>query len=314
MTALPDHILDLLEGYPDELDDAQLATLRAAAEQDPRVDEAMHAILAVDAALTGAPADTPPISDLARHRISKVATDAPKAWGSPPVAPLEARARPTSQDNVVPLFARRPVQLAIAALLLLAAGLVARSMFEADDPYGGGIKGDDDDGPALTASLILQAPDGNRLADGAARATTDPVRITARLSSAASLALLEVQGDVSAVVWPAPDAVWSAAAGPNLLQPPGASPDYRPAAAGPATYVLVARPAPLRIPGRRITEADLLAANEGAAVLSRFTVAWSAPAGDPPDAPQDDPSPSPADVPQDDPSPDEPDDPAPEAP
>lgn len=287
MSTLPDSILDLLDGYPDELDDAQLATLRAAADEDPRVAEAMDAILAFDAAMAGAPTTPPALSDLARHRIAKATSaDTPKAWGSPPVAPLEARHG--ADSNVVPLFGRRPVQIALVALLLVAAGLVARSLFDATDPYGGGIKGDDDDGPALTGALILQAPDGTRLASNASRPVTDPVRITARPSAAASLALLEVQGDVSAVVWPAPGAIWTATAGPNLLQPPGASPDYRPAGPGPATYVLVARPTALSIPGRRINEADLLAANEGALVLARFELDWTAPPS-PDDPPPEDP-------------------------
>jgi hypothetical protein len=273
---LSPRLLDLLARYPAELSDPELAELRAAAEADPRLEDALHELLELDAALDGL-ADGPlALSELGQRRLDR-ALRSTRAWGSGPAAPLEASAG----DHVVSLFARRPVQLALAAALLAALGFAAARLFTPpapNDPYHGGIKGDDDDSAApRDRSLILQAPGEPRLEDGARRPIDSPLRITARLMRPMSLVLLEVQGDVSAVVWPLPGAAWFGAAGPNLLQPADASPDYRPAAPGLATYVLVARPTPLALPDRRVREADLLAANPGAVVLDRRSVLWTPP-------------------------------------
>lgn len=294
MSLVP-RLFDLIERYPDELTDAELAELRSAAERDPRLHEVMDAVLEIDSAIAGLPETIPQISESGQRRLdlavrtatawgsspaapleAHVEEEATRAWGSSPAAPLEAKA-----DNVVSLFSRRPVQLALAALLVIAAGLLANALLQPappDDPYGGGIKGDGRDSASpLDRSLILQPFGGARLDDGAERSADQPIRLTARLKNPASLALIEVQGDVSAVVWPPPDSVWLGGVGPNLLQPLGASPDYRPSQAGAASYVLVGRDTALTISARRLSEADLLAANPGAVVLDRRTIRWTDP-------------------------------------
>ncbi|MCO4772346.1 MAG: hypothetical protein KDA24_20100 [Deltaproteobacteria bacterium] len=274
MSLSPD-LLDLLARYPDELTDAELETLRNAAKADPRLDEAMHEVLHIDAALDGVPDITPTLSELGERRLRKaLSAEAPKAWGSPPAAPLEAKA-----DNVVSLFGRRPVQLAIAAIVLVAVGLFATTLQDpANDPYNGGIKGGDF---TLEGQLIIQAKGGSPLVRDEdappAHPSDQPVRITARLENRASIALLEIQGDVSAVVWPLPGATWSGVVGLNVLQPPGSSPDYRPARPGAATYILLAREEPLAIPARRISFEDLVDANPGVRAMKPFTIDWTRP-------------------------------------
>ena len=274
--SLPVHLLSLLDRYPDALTDVELAELRAAAEADPRLDRALSEAVAIDAALAGAPDAPEDLSELGSARLRR-ALEPHAAWGSPPAAPLEAKG-PVPEHapvvHVVSLFARRPVQLAVAALLLAAVGVaVLRMGGPADDPSQGGVKGD----PRLAeTSLIVTAPEGAPVSSGSTRDADQPVRFQVRLTApSAHLALLEVQGASSALVWPTPDASWLGADGFNLLQPPGASPDYRPARPGEATYVVYASPEPLALPSRTLSEDDLRAANPKAVPGRPFTVIWT---------------------------------------
>ncbi len=274
--SLPDRLLELLDRYPDDLTDAELAELRAAAETDPRLDHALSEVLAIDAALAGSPDVPEALSELGSARLRR-ALEPHAAWGSPPAAPLEAKGPVPEHvpvDSVVSLFARRPVQLALAALVLVAVGGVVLRMGDpVDDPSQGGLKGD----PRLAeTSLVVTAPEGAPVSSGSTRAADQPVRFQVRLTApSAYLALLEIQGASSAVVWPTPDAVWLGADGFNLLQPPGASPDYRPARPGEATYVVYASPERLAISSRTLTEDDLRAANPKAVPGRPFTVIWT---------------------------------------
>ena len=65
-------IQELLDGYPDALSDAELAELRAAAEQDPELDELLFAILETDAELAGADDGPGALSERAQARLDQV--------------------------------------------------------------------------------------------------------------------------------------------------------------------------------------------------------------------------------------------------
>lgn len=311
---------ELLTRYPDDLTDAELDELRAAAEADDALDAAMDAALLLDAEGEGTPVPdfSGPLSPRNQRRVDLLVRqarawsagpaapleasadedEAPTAWSAGPAAPLEAHAEQEAPrawtagpaapleakaDNVVPLF-RRPAFQAVAALLLVAVALALRF---GDDGYQGGLKGD---ATEVEGQLVLMGD--TRLDDGDERPADRPVQITARLEDSASIALIEVQGETSAVVWPLPERAWLADVGPNLLAPPGASADYRPARAGSATYVLVGRGRalgedgtpgalePLAIARRApVTVEELLAANPGAAELDRITIVWTEPEG-----------------------------------
>lgn len=290
---------DLLERYPAELTDAELADLRDAAELDPEVAAAMDALLLVDAAFddTDLDADLSPAGQRkldANLRAVRAwtlgpaaptearAEDAPKAWTLGPAAPTEARA-----DNVVDFAsARRRVRLvglAVAAAVLVALGFAARGWFaprgsNGYDPYGGGTKGDDDSaGPAIEGQIQIQG--AVRINDGDAAPADRPVRFTIRLEDAASIALVEIQGDVTAVVWPAPGHQWVGIVGNNPLAPPGSDGTYTPAGPGEATYVLVGKMGELRFTDRRLSTLDAFIEDNDADVLDRVTVRWSG--GDP---------------------------------
>jgi len=176
----------------------------------------------------------------------------------------------------VSLFARRPVQLALAALLVIGVGFLSARFIEPPDPYNG-TKGDDDSAAAVEGQLILQPPGEARLQDDSEQPIDAPIYLSVRLEDPGFLALIEVQGDVSAVVWPLPGAVWTGVVGVNLLQPPGASADYRPASPGAATYLLIGSEDPLIVPSRRISEDAFFESNPDALLLDRRRIVWTAP-------------------------------------
>ena len=274
--SLPHRLLELLDRYPDDLTDAELAELRTAAQADPRLDRALSEAVAIDAAISGTPDAPEVLSELGSERLRQ-ALEPYAAWGSPPAAPLEAKGpgpQKEPADKVISLFARRPVQLALAALVLVTVGVVIVRMGDpVDGPRQGSFKGD----PRLAeTSLVITSPEGAPVASGSTRAADQPVRFQVRLiASSAYLALLEIQGASSALVWPTPDAVWLGADGFNILQPPGVSPDYQPARPGEATYVVYASPEPLVLSSRTLTEDDLRAANPKAVPGRPLTVIWT---------------------------------------
>ncbi len=269
---------ELLERYPSELDDAELAALRAAAEQDPDVAAAMDALLLVDAAFD----DTDLHAELSPAGQRKLDANlrAVKAWTLGPAAPTEARA-----DNVVDFAAARSrrmamVGLAIAAAVLVAVGFAARGWFAPRgpgggyDPYHGGTKGDDDSaGPSLEGQIQIQG--ALRVQDGDSVPADQPVLFTIRLEDAASIALLEIQEGVTSVMWPAPGYQWVGVVGNNRLAPPGTDGSYTPARPGTATYVLVGKQGELRFAGPRPSTLDAFIEETGAQTLDRVTVVWS---------------------------------------
>ena len=290
-------IEELLERYPSELDDSELAELRAAAATDPDVDAAMHALLLTDAVLDDADLSAT-LSPAGQRREdatlravrawtlgpaapteAKDTSDAPKAWTLGPAAPTEANA-----DNVVDFSAARrrrmrTLSLAIAAAILVALGFAARGWFGPSqegggyDPYGGGTKGDDDSAPAIEGQIQIMG--ATRIHDGDAVPATTPVRFTMRLEDPASIALIEIQGGTTAVLWPRPDHQWLAIVGNNALAPRGTDGTYTPAAAGEANYVLVGSESALQFADPKLSTLDAFIKDNGALVLDQITVRWT---------------------------------------
>ena len=70
---------------------------------------------------------------------------------------------------------------------------------------------------------------------------------------------------------------WNTEGGVTRLQPPGQSPDYRPAQPGRAEYDLLVAPGPIRVPEGPVNRGDLGALGRGVRTVSSFVVDWSAP-------------------------------------
>ncbi len=81
MTGDP-RIDELLAGYPDDLSDAELAELRAAAEQDPELDELMFSLLEADAELAGAPDGPTELSEAGQARMDGILDGVVTAWST----------------------------------------------------------------------------------------------------------------------------------------------------------------------------------------------------------------------------------------
>ncbi len=114
-----------------------------------------------------------------------------------------------------------------------------------------------------------------RIGDGDSAPADEPVRFTIRLEDAASIALVEIQGDVTAVIWPASGHQWVGTVGNNPLAPPGSDGTYTPARSGAATYVLVGKKGELRIDAPLLRTLDGFVDDNGAEVLDRVTVRWT---------------------------------------
>lgn len=84
---------ELLTRYPDDLTDAELDELRAAAEADDALDAAMDAALLLDAEGEGTPVPdfSGPLSPRNQRRVDLLVRQA-RAWSAGPAAPLEASA------------------------------------------------------------------------------------------------------------------------------------------------------------------------------------------------------------------------------
>ena len=292
-------IEELLARYPDQLTDDELDELRAAAEADPEVDELMDAIHQVEAGLADLPA--PELSQLGERRLDRLVEEA-KSWstgGSTPEAKVDAdeatveseeakgwsTGGSTPEAKVVDLGARRrwlqwvkanPAPMALAAMMLLAAGFMLRDQLQPPDEFT--WRGDDDTSDPDRIEGELWVMGEARIEDGEARPVNRPITFRAVMSEPASLVLVETQSGRSFVIWPEPGQSWQAAAGSNLLQPGGVAATYLPATSGEATYTLLAsRPeAPIPVPpGRETASAEaLLEGMEGTWLLGRTTIVW----------------------------------------
>ncbi len=288
-------IQELLERYPDQLSDEELAELRAAAEEDPEVDDLMDAIHRVEGLLSGV--DEVELSETGQARLDRLADEA-KAWstgGSTPESRVDevddakawSTGGSTPESKVVDLGARRrwltwvrdnPAPMALAALMLVAAGFMIRDQLQPPDDFT--WRGDDDvsDPDRIDGELYVMGE--TRLADGDARPVNRPITFRAVMQEPAALVLVETQAGRSFVIWPEPGQQWQVLAGSNVLQPAGLAATYMPAGPGEATYTLLAsRPeAPIPVPPERQTPsaASLVDGMEGTSVLGRTTIVWEA--------------------------------------
>ena len=267
-------ILELLERYPDQLTDAELAELRAAGEQDPEVEELMDALHDVDGLLC----DVPPVelSEAGEARLDRLVQES-KGWSTGGSTPA---------SKVVDLGAARrrhwllahPTATALAALMLLAAGFMIRDQLTPPQEFT--FRGDDDvsDPDRIDGELHIMGE--TRLLDGATRAVDRPITFRALMQQPAALVLVETQAGRSFVLWPEPGLSWQVSSGVNLVQPSGLASTYAPAGPGEATYTLLAsRPeAPIPVPPSRQTAspAALVEGQEGTSVLGRITIRWEA--------------------------------------
>lgn len=274
--ALDPRISELVARYPHDLNDAELAELRAAAEADPEVESAIDGLLELEAELAGVE-EAPRLSELGRKRLeSKL--DEVQAWSTGGATPSgrvvdfgEARRRRGL------LGGNRAAQ-ALAAGLLVAAGFMVGDQFTPDPP-GYTFKGDDDDSAdpdRIEGSLWIHGE--SKLESGAVRAVDQPVSFRGVPDTPCALVLLETQGGATFVLYPEPGQVWNATAGSNLLAPEGASSAYTPGAAGEATYTLLASPphAPIPVPPDRRTASPeaLIEGQEATYVLDSVKIVW----------------------------------------
>ncbi len=253
---LDPRVRDLLDRYPLDLDDDELAELRAAADRDPRLAQIMDGILEAEDLLDDAPM---PLSDAGRARLDALVerTLEAKGWSADLATPAAAgdddakswsadlatpAARADRPSNVVDLAARR--RRRTFAWVALAAAIVVGAVIALQ--AGPGDPEFQPRGVPEELEGTLWVMGDARVEDGAERSATDGVTFRAVLEDgSASLVLLETQGGATHVIWPAAGAVWEGSAGPNPVGPAGRPAPYRPAGPGRAEYRLVAAsPAP----------------------------------------------------------------------
>ena len=268
-------IQDLLERYPDQLTEQELAELRAAAERDPEVDELLDAIHQVEGVLSGVPPVE--LSELGQARLDRLVEEA-KNWST---------GGSTPESKVVDLGAVRrrrswltahPAATALAAVMVVAAGFMIRDQLTPPTEFV--WRGDDDSSDPDRIEGELYVMGETRLEDGDPRAVDRPITFRAVLEEPAALVLVETQAGRSFVLWPEPGEEWQASVGSNLLQPSGLAATYAPAGPGEATYTLLAThpEAPIPVPPERQTPspAALVEGMEGTWVLGRITILWEA--------------------------------------
>ena len=301
--------LELLGRYPEALDDAALAELRAAAELDAEVEELMDAVHEVDGLLRDVPSVE--LSAAGQARLGELvdavkggSTPAGQAegeevvegWstgGSTPAGQVEGEevvkgwstggSTPASRVADLGAVRRRrnwllahPAATALAALMLLAAGFMVRDQLTPPSEFT--FRGDDDvaDPDRIVGELHVMGE--TRLQDGAARAVDRPITFRAMMQEPAALVLVETQAGRSFVLWPEPGQAWQVTSGTHLLQPAGLASTYVPAGPGEATYTLLAsRPeAPIPVPPERQTPsaAALVEGQEGISLLGTITIRW----------------------------------------
>jgi hypothetical protein len=289
-----ERIAELLSGYPDQLSEGELAELRLAAEQDSELDATLDAIheveflLAADEESIAAAAEPQQLSNAGEQRLATAMSNARfLAVG----AVTDKVAVDPVGAEVVPLSGQRsPSQwvgwTALAAGLLLAAGTVVLSRMEAPptplNPLSAApgaadfsMKGEPG---AVSGDLMIRGTGAARWIGGEPRSLQHAVRFYAVVPQPSFLAILEVQAANTVVLYPGPGQQWQVAAGTHLLQPEGASAEYQPARAGPATYVLVGSGASLAVPAAGVVPSveALLVGNPGARELGRVEVQWIA--------------------------------------
>ncbi len=286
---------ELLAGYPDDLSDAELAELRAAAEQDPELDELMFSLLEADAELAGASDGPGELSEGGQARIDGILDGVATAWSTggalptgsvneEPTAWSTGGALPTGSTEEGPeaqvhslADARRrlrsnPAFLALAAGLLLAVGFMVRDVLSPPTP-GFTFKGDGTEG-SIRGTLFVMGE--TRIEDGARRPADQAITFTAQMTDPASLVLLETQGGRTFVIHPAPGAQWRGVPGPNRLVVGGQT-DYRPAVEGRARYTLIASPKPFDIPpDREVESPEAFGLAHDAVGLTDLSVTWEA--------------------------------------
>jgi len=312
--AFDPRISELLARYPHDLSDEELAELRATADADPEVERAIDDLVEIEARLAGV-AEEPRLSEIGRKRLEsrleeskawstggatpsgKADDDAPQAWstgGATPSGKADDEA-PTawSTGGATPsgkvvdfgearrkrglLAGSRPAQ-ALAAGLLVATGFMVADQFTPDPP-GITFKGDDDDSAdpdRIEGSLWIHGE--AKLEGGEHRPIDQPVTFRGVPDLPCSLVLLETQNGATFVLHPEPGQVWSAEPGSNLLDPDGASSEYRPGSPGEATYTLLASPrhAPIPVPPDRAVASPqaLIDAQEATYLLDSVKIVW----------------------------------------
>jgi hypothetical protein len=260
---------ELLERYPDQLDDDELAELRAAAEADPDVDAAMDAIHRAEALLTGS--EPAPLSEQGEQRLDALVDEA-KGWstgGATPTAKVSDLAEARRRRH---WLIARPAATALAALLLVAAGFMVRDQFRPESPEWT-TRGDED---RVDGELVLMGQ--RRLVERELRSTQAPITFRAVMEGSASLVLLESQAGQTFVLFPEPGDAWVVDVGTTMVTGVD-SPLYRPARPGPAVYTLLGSlpEAPIPVPpDRRVhSAAALLDAQEGTWIVGQHTIHWA---------------------------------------
>jgi len=241
--AIDPTVLELLERYPGDLDDAERSSLASAAIADPDVAAIVGELDALEADRPDE--EWPPeevgvqLGDEARARMDGILAERAAAVRAP-----AANARPRARWLT-----------AVAAALAL--GLAWWTF--TPDPPGVRYRGD----WAGTAELIVL--DGGSLADDAEQPIDRPIRFQVLTNTEVFLVLVEARGGTETVVWPRGGERWHVSSGLHALQPGGASADYTPEGAGEARYVLYGSADALDV-------GDLSEARE----LDSVTVRWKA--------------------------------------
>ena len=284
-----DRIAALLDGYPDQLSDAELAELRSLAADDPEIEACLDSIHEAEFLASMDEEDVLPLaldgqlSDRATERLAKAVTQAKE---------LREQESTNVPSRVVSLGRRGENSkwvswIGLAAGLALAGGTVVLSRYPAPD------------GPTelpsleianemtmkgatvteVSGGLMIRGTEAASWTRGSARSLDQRVRFYAVVPQAAYLALVEVQNANTVVLYPTGGAEWRVDAGTHQLQPDGASAEYSAGAPGLATYVLVGSASRISVPsGGVIASLDtLLAGNPGVRILAEVEVLWQAP-------------------------------------
>ena len=266
--------LELLEGYPDQLSEAELAEVRAAAEADGDVAELVAGVDELMDLRVPFDEDDPgevELSEMGRKKLAR-ALAARETTEAEPAAPAEALpppSRPAPQLVDPPANSPPLWRWAAAAALLLGLGFLVRPGGPEPDLVPRGDLAD------LDVSLSIHGP--GRLAAGDAQPLDRPVSFSVVASDAVHLALLETQAGRTALIWPTDGAQWLAPAGASTLQPAGKAAEYTAAAPGPAVYHLIAAPGPMLAPPSEVDPASPTALHPDAVPVASHAITWAAP-------------------------------------
>ncbi len=271
--ALDARTTDLLQRFPDQLSQEEEAELHRLAEGDPIIAQLVEQLGELDAILDR---PTPPedaddvgelaLSELGRRRLETELRGIVEAGSLGPTR---------SGTAAAPRRSLTVWMVVAAAVLLLGLGALLRPGPQAPptdlDPLT--PRGAED---AVKVELVVLGPDGP-LASNAKQDPSVPVRFQAVASGATWLAMLESQAGRTVMLYPVAGAQWTTEGGVSPLQPPGQSPEYRPAQPGRAEYILVAAPGPIAVPTGPIDPKDLSILHERAGAVDALTIVWEAP-------------------------------------